>query len=472
MRTAQMQFDRSVGITGVDRILQQMNQYLLDPRRIGERDRHVTADGDGAQAGAAAHDLIDQRPQRHRARLFGPALVMLRQAGEHVVHLAHRLLERQQHVGAEIGIVGVPLGIAREQRQLADQILDVMRDEGEAAVELVEALGVVERLLPLRLADMGRRLAPGSAQHVEILPVEAAVDRRRRKQDRADQPAIMEQRHQRPDMGILDQPKRQVEGGVAIADATDIDDPAASFPAFQLIERQGQAGDRLLRPVPLRLERQPTVIGAQQQQRGRGIGDVGDRLGHPLAQRRGIFARTADGFAKAHPFGAIVVAMLEEMLGDLHLPQRAHLWRGQQDERGHRHEEDRADLHHPRIGAGDHLDQHRRRGQHHDIEADRDQRERLEGDGARQLQAAGHFLAHADGDDRRQQRHKRPAQRIEFVDPVHREIADDIEIEVIGPHRRQRAEQQRHPPAIARRPGGVKMMDQQQAANRGHHPQH
>ena len=33
------------------------------------------------------------------------------------------------------------------QRQLADQVLDVVHDEGEAAVELVEALGVGERLL-------------------------------------------------------------------------------------------------------------------------------------------------------------------------------------------------------------------------------------------------------------------------------------------------------------------------------------
>ena len=51
-------------------------------------------------------------------------------------------LQRRDHVGAEFGIVGVPLGIAREQRQLADQILDVVKDEGEAAVELLEPLRI------------------------------------------------------------------------------------------------------------------------------------------------------------------------------------------------------------------------------------------------------------------------------------------------------------------------------------------
>ena len=84
------------------------------------------------------------------------------------------------------------LGIVRQQRQLADQILDVMHDEGEAAVELVETLRVGQRLLALRLADMAGGLPPGGAQHVEILPIEPPVDRRTRQQDCADQPAIMD----------------------------------------------------------------------------------------------------------------------------------------------------------------------------------------------------------------------------------------------------------------------------------------
>ena len=44
------------------------------------------------------------------------------------------------------------LGVAGDQRQLADQILDVVHDEGEAPVELVEAARVGERLLALASA--------------------------------------------------------------------------------------------------------------------------------------------------------------------------------------------------------------------------------------------------------------------------------------------------------------------------------
>ena len=101
-----------------------------------------------------------------------------RQAGEQVVHLLHRALQGRDHVGAEFGIVGVALGVAGDEAELADQILDVVHDEGEAAVELVEALGVGERLLAARLGDIGGGLDAGGAEQVEILPVEPAADRR------------------------------------------------------------------------------------------------------------------------------------------------------------------------------------------------------------------------------------------------------------------------------------------------------
>ena len=95
-----------------------------------------------------------------------------REAGEQVVHLLHRALQGGDHVGAEFGIVGMALGIAGDEAELAHQILDVVHDEGEAAVELVEALGVGERLLAARLGDIGGGLDAGGAEQVEILPVE------------------------------------------------------------------------------------------------------------------------------------------------------------------------------------------------------------------------------------------------------------------------------------------------------------
>ncbi len=62
-----------------------------------------------------------------------------------------------------------------DQAELADQILDVVHDEGEAAVELVEALRVGERLLAARLGEIAGGLDAGGAEQVEILPVQRAA---------------------------------------------------------------------------------------------------------------------------------------------------------------------------------------------------------------------------------------------------------------------------------------------------------
>ncbi len=74
------------------------------------------------------------------------------------------------------------LGIAGEQGHLAHQISEIVQDEGEAATELLEALGLGERLAGSRLADQPRSLAADDAQHVEILPVDTAPDIRARQQ--------------------------------------------------------------------------------------------------------------------------------------------------------------------------------------------------------------------------------------------------------------------------------------------------
>ena len=94
------------------------------------------------------------------------------------------------------------------RRELADQILDVVHDEGEAAVELVEAPGVGERLLASRLGDIAGGLDAGGAEQVEILPVERAPERRMLEDDEADQPAGVDQRNAGPGALELGQPGR------------------------------------------------------------------------------------------------------------------------------------------------------------------------------------------------------------------------------------------------------------------------
>ena len=131
--------------------------------------------GDADRVGAAlgGGDRVEQRLRSRPARggSASRAAPGERRASRSFI-LLHRALQGRDHVGAEFGIVGVALGVAGDEAELAHQILDVVHDEGEAAVELVEALRVGERLLAARLGDIGGGLDAGGAEQVEILPVE------------------------------------------------------------------------------------------------------------------------------------------------------------------------------------------------------------------------------------------------------------------------------------------------------------
>ena len=51
-------------------------------------------------------------------------------------------------------------GVAGKQGQLADEVLDVVKNEREAAVELLEPLGLAERLLAQGFGKRARGLVP------------------------------------------------------------------------------------------------------------------------------------------------------------------------------------------------------------------------------------------------------------------------------------------------------------------------
>jgi hypothetical protein len=53
------------------------------------------------------------------------------------------------------------------------------------------------------------------------------------------------------------------------------------------------------------------LVGDEKQAAGR-VEDVGERFDDPLAERQRRWSGCADGVGEAQPFGAIVVAMLEE----------------------------------------------------------------------------------------------------------------------------------------------------------------
>src|SRR4249919_3314548 len=138
----------------------------------------------------------------------------------------------------------------------------------------------------------------------------------------------MDQRHSSPSLFLPEQGLRDVQFAVsgigpAATKSVEIDDPALG--AYRQPEPKGLWGWNCgaeigtARPIPgcRRLDR--AILIRHKQQAAGGIEDVGERLDHPLPKRWGLGPDGADCFGEPKPFGAVIVTVLEEMLGNLDL---------------------------------------------------------------------------------------------------------------------------------------------------------
>ena len=101
----------------LDRVLDEMAERLLEPGRIGPGDqrRRRRSTSTGWTRRLAAAIASSSGWTSTGARRLGLARRAGREAGEQVVHLPDRALQRRDHVGAEFGIVGVALGVAGDE---------------------------------------------------------------------------------------------------------------------------------------------------------------------------------------------------------------------------------------------------------------------------------------------------------------------------------------------------------------------
>ena len=135
----------------LDGVLDKVRKRLFQPWRVGKDHLpDIACNHHRVQCALAGSDAFHQRSYGNWAGLFRTAPIVLRKARKQIVHPCRRILERCNHVGAEFWIVGVALGVAGDERELADKVLHIMHDEREPPVELVEAANVRQCFLPLR----------------------------------------------------------------------------------------------------------------------------------------------------------------------------------------------------------------------------------------------------------------------------------------------------------------------------------
>ena len=179
----------------------------------------------------------------------------------------------------------------------------------------------------------------------------------------------------------------------------------------------------------------------------------------------------AQRFGEAQPFGAIIVAMLEQMLGELDLEPAARPGARDQHHRADRHHRKHADHQRrrpvdarPAQRGGD--DRHQR-----EIGADREQRERLEGRRARQADPPAALVARAaSANSGAVECNRKPAPLDQRSRGRRAEIGDRVEVEVVDPHPGQAEHRQADVRPARRRRLAVDVVDEHQRACRGGDP--
>jgi hypothetical protein len=93
------------------------------------------------------------------------------------VHAPHDVLDGREHIRLELGIVAVTLRILEHQRQLRNQVLEVVDDERRHPVERVELPRLEQRFARANLSEEARRLPDRSLQEIADLPIDVDVVR-------------------------------------------------------------------------------------------------------------------------------------------------------------------------------------------------------------------------------------------------------------------------------------------------------
>ena len=302
----------------------------------------------------------------------------------------------------------------------------------------------------------------------------------RREDHEPDQPLLVEQRNAGPDRTVLEQPLRHGERLVsrarpAAAKPLELDDPAALLDLAPEAPAIGQAASRTeFRPASHQLAAtvtDPPAI-ADQKEPARRVDDVGEGLDDALAERAVLGGGAPDRLGEAKPLGAIIVAVLEQMLGELDLDPAARPGARESD-----HRRDGHDREHPTISAADQSmpdaakrggdDRHQR-----EISADREQRERLEGRRARQPDPPPALVAGRQREHRRGQRDGEPAPLDHRAARSPSQIGDRVEIEVVEPDQREPERRKADVRPARRRRLAVDVVNQDERAGGGGDPKH
>ena len=306
-------------------------------------------------------------------------------------------------------------------------------------MEIIELGSFGQGGLPGVFSQIRSQLAPADAEQIEVFPIEFAGMAGPGQHHHPDHPVEMQQRNQCPGFGLGQQPfgqrMRRIRGGAQLVEIGD-EPIVLESPRLGCLKRhRGHVGSW---PLPPRCQRQFAAITAGEQQAGRAFRDIRQGSDHALAQRRAIGSDLANRAVEPQPFGAIIVAVLEQVLDDRHPQPAPQPLRGRQGQRSDRGDHDKADLQQYGIVASSKSKPLRRRHHRDQIGADQPERDRLEGDRARWLKAQLFApLGCPQHQQARNRNAKQPAQHVSDLRNVIGQECNGIVIKIDDPQQSQ-----------------------------------
>ena len=171
---------------------------------------------------------------------------------------------------------------------------------------------------------------------------------------------------------------------------------------------------------------------------GRRIGQVGNRPDHAHVERGRGIARASERRGEARPFVAIIVAVAEQVLGELHPRPGAQPRAGDDGDQGRARPGDEGGLQHARIVAAERREGARRDDHRGQINGDPDDGETAERGDARGAERPVAVAVHGDAENQREQRHDNPTRDDEPTRRAAGEPGGGIDPQVQTPHGGQR----------------------------------
>ena len=213
-----------------------------------------------------------------------------------------------------------PFGIFHHQRELGDDVFQVVHHKGRHAAESLKLLGLQQRFGGLHLGQKAGSLAPGRLEQVVHLPVHVHACARAAQNHKTQQFLPQPQRHQQPGLRLRCQPARQHQVVVALGLAAVFGQ--VHHPAGAVHERHQRRIHRFrlvhLRQVPAgHVAKQAFTRSAQPQGPRRALQHVGQPANHMQTHvlRTGLVRQR---LSKLQPLFPVVVAVAKKVFAQQH----------------------------------------------------------------------------------------------------------------------------------------------------------